>query len=434
MSEEKFDPRDLISPPWIVCPACGKDKFGVGFISGSRLMRRCRDCWHKRDYQLPKLQKRIIYLDQFVISNLTKLKNPAIKGHVTVVADPFWQELHDLLFQIRHLQIICCPDSGSHVEESRTSSFNAELKKMYEALSGGVTFASFESIKSSQICELARAFSEDREPEIDFTPRRVLSSDPNEWNERFYIVTGDNPFISEARLRAVRASIYAHIARLFCDVWAKEDRTFEYWYNLERLNYQNSLREAVMQSRKQRLEAMSAYRPGAEPSTEDLDKFLYSYAETLLVGLHYIMQFPRSGGMRSREDVDRLEAEFEKANRIAEAPFVKLQSLMFAAIARRASQGQKDPPNEGTTTDIDTVAHLLPYCDAMFMDNGCRSLLLDVPTTLRPKETSKVFSLNVKGKFIEYLHSLRDGISADHIRAIRNVYGDKYLEGTKWAT
>jgi len=37
-------------------------------------------------------------------------------------------------------QMICCPDSGSHVEESRTSPFNAELKKTYEALSGGITF------------------------------------------------------------------------------------------------------------------------------------------------------------------------------------------------------------------------------------------------------------------------------------------------------
>jgi hypothetical protein len=111
-----------------------------------------------------------------------------------------------------------------------------------------------------------------------------------------------------------------------------------------------------------------------------------------------------------------------------DAPFVKLQSLMFAAIAMRAAQGQKDPPNEGTATDTDTVAHLLPYCDAMFMDNGCRSLLLDVPTALRPPETAKVFSLNVKTQFLDYLRSIRDGISAEHVQAIREVYGDDHLE------
>jgi len=428
MPEKRFNPRDLISPPWRTCPACGKDKFGVGLISGSRLMRRCWDCWHKQDYHLPKLQKKIIYLDQFVISNLMKLKNPATKGHAAVAADPFWPGLHDLLFQLRQLQMICCPDSGSHVEESRTSPFNAELKKTYERLSGGITFKAFDSIKSRQIGELALAWSERREPAFDFDPRGALSSDPNDWSERFYIVMGDNPFISEASLRQMRAELHSNIARLFRDVWDKEKRNFEYWYDLERFGYQGHLGNAVVRSRKERLEAMLAHLPGTEISMEDLEKTLPSFAEGLLVGIQNIMRFPRGGGERSGEEIGHLETEFGKANRIAEAPFVRLQALMFAATEMRAAQGQKEPPNEGTTTDIDTVAHLLPYCDAMFMDNGCRSLLLDVPTALRPLETAKVFSLNVKTQFLDCLRSIRDGISAEHVQAIREVYGDDHLE------
>ena len=173
---------------------------------------------------------------------------------------------------------------------------------------------------------------------------------------------------------------------------------------------------------------MLSYRPGTEISLEHLEKTLPSFAENLLASIEHIMRFPRDGGERSRDEVGRLEIEFGKANRIAEAPFVKLQSLMFAAIAMRAAQGQKEPPNEGTTTDIETVAHLLPYCDAMFMDNGCRSLLLDVPTTLRPPETAKVFSLNVKTQFLDYLRSIRDGIPAEHVQAIREVYGEDHLK------
>jgi hypothetical protein len=429
MPEKKFNPRDLVSPPWQTCPACGKDQFGVGLISGSCLMRRCVDCWHKQDYQLPKLRKEIVYLDQFVISNLMKLENPATKGHAAVAADPFWRELHDLLFQLRQLQMICCPDSGSHVQESRTSPFNAELKKTYEQLSGGITFKAFESIECQQLGELALAWSEAREPAFDFDPSRVLSKDPNEWNERFYIVVGDNPFISEARLRQVRSGLHTKIARLFKDVWGKEKRNFQYWYDLERFGYQGHLSAAVVRSRKERLAAMLAYRPGIEISLENLEKTLPSFAESLLASLQQIMRFPRSGGQRSREEINRLETEFGKANRVADAPFVRLQALMFAAIAMRAAQGQKEPPNEGTTTDIDTVAHLLPYCDSMFMDNGCRSLLLDVPTALRPPEAKKVFSLNVKTQFLDYLRSIRDGISAEHVQAIREVYGENHLEG-----
>jgi hypothetical protein len=429
MLEKGFDPRDLISPPLRTCPACGKDKFGVCIIRGSRLTRRCRDCWHKQDYPLPQLRKKIIYLDQFVISNLMKLENPATKGHAAVAADPFWRELRDLVFQLRHLQMICCPDSGSHVEESRISGFSAELKKTYEALSGGITFKPFESIKSMQISELALAWAEHREPAFDFSPRSVLSRDPNEWNERFYIVFGDNPFISEAGLRQRRTELHANIARLFRDVWGKEKRSFEYWYELERTGFQGYLLKAAGRHKHERAEAVLSYRPGEEPPLEVLDKILPSFQEGVIADIRWVMQFPRDGGIRSPEEQAELVRSFLLQNRIADAPFVRLGSLMSAAIAMRAAQGQKEPPNEGTATDIDTVAHLLPYCDAMFMDNGCRSLLLDIPTALRPPETTRVFSLNVKAQFLDYLRSIRDGISAEHVRAIREVYGDGHLEG-----
>jgi len=391
-------------------------------------MRRCRDCWHKQFYRLPELRKRIIYLDQFVVSNLMKLDNSGVKGHERVVALPFWCELRDLLFQLRQLQMICCPDSGSHEDESRISPYNAELKKTYEALSGGITFRAFDSIKSQQIGELARAWSERREAEYDFDPRRFLSNNPNEWNERFYITFGDNPFIVPAQLKLYRVELHAHIARLFRDVWAKEKRSFRYWYDLERYGYQGHLGNAVVRNGKERVEAMLAYRRGAEISVKDLEKTLPSFPETLLASMQHIMRFPRDGGERSRDEISRLETEFGKANRIAEAPFVRLQSLMFAAMAMRAAQGQKEPPDEGTTTDVETVAHLLPYCDAMFMDNRCRSLLLDVPKGLRPPETARVFSLNIKAQYLDYLRSIRDGITPEHVAAIREVYGDDHLE------
>jgi len=426
---EQFDPRKMISPPWRTCPSCGKDKFGVHLISGSELMRRCRDCWHKNSYRLPVLRKRIIYLDQFVVSNLMKLENPGVNGHERVVAQPFWRELRDLLFQLRQLQMICCPNSGSHEEESRIWQYNAELKKAYESLSSGIRFEAFDSIKSQQIGELARAFTEAREPHFDFNPRRVLSRDPNEWSKRYYITFGDNPFVDPAELKLRRTELHAHIAGLFRDVWAKEKRSFQYWYDHERSSYQGHFSSAVMKSRRERFGAMLAYRPGAEISLEDIGKTLPSFAESLLYSLEQIIRFPRNGGERSQEERNRLEAEFGKANRIAEAPFVRLQSLMFAAIAMRAAQGQKAPPDEGTTTDIETVAHLLPYCDAMFMDDGCRSLLLEVPKNLRPPETPKVFSTNIKAQFLDYLRLIRDSITAEHVAAIREVYGDDHLEG-----
>jgi hypothetical protein len=59
------------------------------------------------------------------------------------------------------------------------------------------------------------------------------------------------------------------------------------------------------------------------------------------------------------------------------------------------------------TTDIETVACLLPYCDAMLMDNDCRALLLNIPTALRPTEAARVHSLNSRTEFLDYLRSIR---------------------------
>ena len=74
------------------------------------------------------------------------------------------------------------------------------------------------------------------------------------------------------------------------------------------------------------------------------------------------------------------------------------------------------------------MAHLLPYCNAMFMDNGCKSLLLDVPLALRPPETARVFSPNTKEQFLDYLRSiLKRVISTEHVEAIRESYGDNRL-------
>jgi len=424
MTEKAFDPRDFISPPFKTCPKCGHETLGVLTISKGSYSRRCRDCLHMvRRIPLPPVRKKIIYLDQYVVSNLMKLDNPTLQRTDKLAANPFWQELRDLLTELRDLQLIVCPDSTSHVSESRISPFNAELKRTYEHLSGGITFNSFSDISNSQIVELARAWSEQREPIFNFDPCRVLSDDPNKWNDRFYITFHDNPFVIPTNIKAARAMTHAHVAHLFHDVWSQEKRSFQHWYDLERKGFQGHLGQAVVTARRERIEAMLAFRPGVEPSLELVGKFLGSPEEALCEGLRRIMQFPGTGGERTPEEVAALEKSFGEANRIAEAPFVKLQAMMFAAIAMLAAGGKKEPPNEGMTTDIETVAHLLPYCDAMFMDNECRSLLLNVPLALRPQEVSRVYSLNCRAEFLEYLRSLRADLTPEHIQALHDVYG-----------
>src|SRR3989344_1476945 len=74
----KISRRDFISGPYKNCPnqeCLAENSFGVFMpISESRsYSRECIKCWHKEHFDLPRIKKKIVYLDQFVISNLVKL-------------------------------------------------------------------------------------------------------------------------------------------------------------------------------------------------------------------------------------------------------------------------------------------------------------------------------------------------------------------------
>jgi hypothetical protein len=95
---------------------------------------------------------------------------------------------------------------------------------------------------------------------------------------------------------------------------------------------------------------------------------------------------------------------------------------MYASLAAKAAAGQKEIPNQGTATDI-KVSTLLPYCDAMFVDNKCRALLQDIPRDYALPYACKVFSLNTGADFIQYLTEIRDSVTPDHLKLIEEVYG-----------
>ena len=67
----RIDPRDFIDAPFEDCPKCLQHEFGVLHIHDNSYTRRCRSCWHALTFVLPELRKKVIYLDQFVFSNIT---------------------------------------------------------------------------------------------------------------------------------------------------------------------------------------------------------------------------------------------------------------------------------------------------------------------------------------------------------------------------
>src|SRR5690348_11887102 len=101
-----IDPRDFIMGPYLVCPKCSKQGYGVLTVTDTRCIRRCRDCWHTATVYLPKIKKRIVYVDQLAFSNIMKFLSPDTKGHERAVAEPFWRALFEILDIVCRLQLV----------------------------------------------------------------------------------------------------------------------------------------------------------------------------------------------------------------------------------------------------------------------------------------------------------------------------------------
>ena len=99
-----------------------KPKFGV-----PSLIELCKACRHSATRSLPLFDKKIIYLDQFFISDVSKESN---QSHVL-----FFKRAYEQLCNLFRLQLIICPYSSFHKTESLSDTHSNKLQKVYEHLS-----------------------------------------------------------------------------------------------------------------------------------------------------------------------------------------------------------------------------------------------------------------------------------------------------------
>jgi hypothetical protein len=121
MTTLDFDARKLVGPPYWKCPDCGAEKFGVYHINAHSYDRRCVNCWCKGNFPLWPLNRKVVYIDQFAISDMMKSLNRAAEHHSRAAADPFWLALFERLDRVVKLQLAICPYSDAHRHESMVS-------------------------------------------------------------------------------------------------------------------------------------------------------------------------------------------------------------------------------------------------------------------------------------------------------------------------
>jgi len=243
----RIDPRIFISGPFLTCPKCGRQSFGVLMISGRHYIRRCRDCWYAARCDLPSVSKHVVYLDQLAVSNMMMALNPNTEAHQAGRVDQRWLELFRLLDRLVKLQLIVCPESEFHRYESLVTPFFEQLKRMYELLSGRASFQHSSYIQQLQLHLHLENWLQGRGGDpIPINIRDVVFADFNGWQDRLIISVNTNfPLEVIDDFRRLRDETDVGLTAVF-ERWRAEGRRFEETYTDEVRGFGKGLVQAYL--------------------------------------------------------------------------------------------------------------------------------------------------------------------------------------------
>ncbi len=416
----RIDPKMFIGKPFTKCPKCKKeDSYGLLMVNTRSYTKRCRECWYSENYDLPALDKKIIYLDQFVISNMMKAINEKLGKKEKV--DKVYLKLFEELDRMVKLQLIICPDSMYHRDESLLSFYKA-LKRMYEHLSYATTFYDSGTIRRFQLDEDFKNYltskSSDWKSLLDTSD--VLPGDWADWQDKL-LITVDS-LIKQKEIdsfKAIRLTTYENVKTIF-NGWQQEKTKscLDFFKEIA-----SSYGAAIVKGYANMMAKYIQVSMGAREPTID-DVYSITNEESILISsmLRYL-----PNGADDFENIKKIMT-YLKSDRLETVPINEIYSAIWAAIAYQSSRGGRTtPPNVGMFNDVEMVGTLLPYCDAIFVDKDMYSLLnFGAVKKVLSKYKAKVFSLTNINDFFGYLEEIKKNTSKKHYETIKQVYGNNW--------
>lgn len=125
-------------PPFRKCPRCKNESLGTLSVGDTMATKRCKDCRYSHGEVLPDVDKRVVYLDQFVISELYKTKTKTRRPGAP--SEQFWLECYSLANRAYLRQQVIFPTSNLHSDETIVWHSPSELRLTHEMFSGDISF------------------------------------------------------------------------------------------------------------------------------------------------------------------------------------------------------------------------------------------------------------------------------------------------------
>lgn len=390
------------------CPKCGQaESFGRTIFRQRGLTLRCKKCGHTEVKNLPPITKKIIYIDQFALSKMVKNKD-----------EPFWAELHDRLTRLSANEIITCPYSPIHIEESEYDyKLRDALKAMYRRIAGDDQFRRPQDVEQRQLARSLRAYigctkSKPTYIRID----DAFEKSPHRWSEvlNIYADMGYSEELIDG-LRRDKESAHSSMQSL-CDRWRASPVEFDAQVEAEAAAFQTHV---------------AAYR---QLSGGNLNNFCRFSSPIVLDVVDWLAHTVLMIDPDETDPVSILEG-FAASQQLRETPWMYLNCRIWAKIAELVCN-PKGPrkPRLGDRYDADVLASYAPYCDAMFIDGGFREIAIDSRIGCEKRFGVKIFSEQVRDSFVTYLDELERNTPNAHWEAYAFVHGNDPRERDSSAT
>jgi len=407
----------FINKPYTKCPKCGKNRFGVLMINSGSYVKRCASCLNKSSFSLPSISKKLIYLDQMVVSEIAKVLNPSDRANSRV--DPYWLEVFEKLDHLVKLQLIVCPQSFTHQEESLVAGDRYKpFRRIYQLLSHGVSFYDSSTIQRFQTHHALLKWLGESENK-NLATNDVTNENIDKWQSRMLIdvdLAGDRVEEYARQIREDRQRVITGF-RDICEFWkTQKHKTFTNFYEDERSAYGVNIIREYERSVQQVAEIELGVRP------MDIGVFM-SANSVLMTQLHRDLE---RRGVGENEQFKKT-TEFLYSDELKEIPYLKISAMMFASLARQFSVGGRTKSlSQGMMNDINVIASLAPYCDVMFMDNECKTIVSQNQSKVGLSLKARLFSQNKKQGFIDYLDEIENNADHKHLELVKKVYGEDW--------
>jgi Zn ribbon nucleic-acid-binding protein len=398
--------------PFNPCPKCQTENaFGMVWVGGSSMTRRCVRCGHKAQYELPKLSKKVIYLDQNAISNVFKVSSGKLRTGSN--REFFWKKVTELSKRVFLLQQAVFPLSDIHRDETLVYLHHDELNLAHEMLGGDVSFKNSESVIMAQTLEFFDYYLGGKPPpNTRFDLESVIEGEKDCWISDLHITASMDFSVFAERVRSDRDRVGPALSELL-QFWAAKKPSFRQALLVELEGYGRENRRALQNNTQKMSQAVT--QNDSELMYECLSSRVYRQFMTLRTYAE------RNGISSSEATAEVLNFWDWKGN--WQLPHNKISSYLFAGLARRVASGQRNYPKVGIFNDFRAISTYAPYVDAMFLDNECANILGEQPTKDDLNLSSRIFSTKTGEEYIHYLES----IEADTPETVRaracEIYG-----------